>query len=192
MDIMDLINNQLSNPDILKQLGNSVNANPAEVEKAAKIGLPTILEQISRNASTKEGKESLANALDQHKEDDLTDVLGFLKGVDTKDGSKILEHVFSGKNQKIQNSIAKQSGMDSNQVSGLMSMLAPMVLGMLGNQKKSQSLDADGVANLTSQITKYVGKDINLMGIASKLLDSDGDGDIMDDLGGLFGKFFKK
>lgn len=192
MNLMDLLGNQLSNPDILKQLSKSVNAKPEQVENAAKIGLPALVEQISRNASTKEGRNSLAKALDQHKDDDVSDVLGFLKGVDTKDGSKILQHVFSDKNDKVQNSIAKQSGLDSSQASGLMSMLAPMVLGAMGNQKKSQNLDTNGVANLTSQLTKSMGKNTDFMGMASKLLDSDGDGDIMDDVGGLLGKFFKK
>ena len=130
--------------------------------------------------------------MDQHKDDNVSDIVGFLKGVDTKDGSKILQHVFSDKNDKVQNSIAKQSGLDSSQASGLMSMLAPMVLGAMGNQKKSQNLDTNGVANLTSQLTKSMGKNTDLMGMASKLLDSDGDGDIMDDVGGLLGKFFKK
>lgn len=192
MDLMDLIAGQLSNPDILNQLGNSINAKPEQIEKAAKIGLPAMIEQISRNAGTKEGRDALANALEQHKDDDISDISGFLKGVDTQDGMKILQHVFSEKNEKVQNSLAKQSGMDSNQISGLMSMLAPMVLGMLGNQKKSQDLDADGIANLTSQLTKSMGGNNPLMGMASKLLDTDGDGDIMDDLGGLLGKFFKK
>lgn len=192
MDLMDLLGDKLSDPDILKQLGNSVNASPKQVEQATKLGLPTILEQISRNAGTKEGRESLTNALDQHKDDDISDISGFLKGVDASDGSKILQHVFSNKNDKVQNSIAKQSGMDSNQVSGLMSMLAPMVLGALGNQKKSQGLDADGVANFASQLTKTSGKNDGIMGMATKLLDSDGDGDIMDDVGGILGKFFKK
>ena len=192
MDLMGLLGDKLSDPDILKQLGNSVNASPDQVEQATRIGLPTILEQISRNSGSKEGRESLANALDQHKDDDISDIAGFLKGVDTKDGSKILQHVFSNKNDKVQNSIATQSGMDSSQVSGLMSMLAPMVLGALGNQKKYQGLDADGVANFTSQLIKSSGKNDGLMGMANKLLDSDGDGDIMDDVGGLLGKFFKK
>lgn len=192
MDIMDLISKQLSNPDILKQIGDSVNAKPDQVEKVAKLGLPTMLEQLNRNTKDKEGKLALTNALDQHKDDNVDDITGFLKGVDTKDGAKILEHVFSNKNQRVQSTLSKQSGMKTSQVSGIMAMLAPMVLGILGNQKKSQNLDADGVSNLVSQVTNSMGANSGLMGMATKLLDTDGDGDIMDDIGGLLGKFFKK
>lgn len=194
MDLMELIAGQLSNPDILKQLGKQVNSSPQEVEKIVKMGLPTIIEQINRNTNTKDGADALDNALEKHKDDNISDISGFLKGVNTTEGGKILEHVFSNKNQKIQNNIAKQSGMDRSQVSNILSTLAPMVLGMLGNQKKSQNLDADGVANLTTSLTKSLGmgSSNDLMGMASKLLDSDGDGDIMDDLGGLFGKFLNK
>lgn len=192
MDIMDLISKQLSNPDILKQIGDSVNAKPDQVEKVAKLGLPTMLEQLNRNTKDKEGKLALTNALDQHKDDNVDDITGFLKGVDTKDGAKILEHVFSNKNQKVQSTLSKQSGMKTSQVSGIMAMLAPMVLGILGNQKKSQNLDADGVSNMISQVTNSMGANSGLMGMATKLLDADGDGDIMDDIGGLLGKFLKK
>lgn len=192
MDIMDLISKQLSNPDILKQIGDSVNAKPDQVEKVAKLGLPTMLEQLNRNTKDKEGKLALTNALDQHKDDNVDDITGFLKGVDTKDGAKILEHVFSNKNQRVQSTLSKQSGMKTSQVSGIMAMLAPMVLGILGNQKKSQNLDADGVSNMISQVTNSMGANSGLMGMATKLLDADGDGDIMDDIGGLLGKFLKK
>lgn len=192
MDIMDLISKQLSNPDILKQIGDSVNAKPDQVEKVAKLGLPTMLEQLNRNTKDKEGKLALTNALDQHKDDNMDDITGFLKVVDTKDGAKILEHVFSNKNQKVQSTLSKQSGMKTSQVSGIMAMLAPMVLGILGNQKKSQNLDADGVSNMISQVTNSMGANSGLMGMATKLLDADGDGDIMDDIGGLLGKFLKK
>ena len=44
MDILDLITNQLNNPDVLNQLGTKVGANPDQVQKLAQLGLPTMLE----------------------------------------------------------------------------------------------------------------------------------------------------
>ena len=78
MDLMNLIKDQLGNPDVLKQLGQSVGADAGQVSKLTELGLPAILEGLNRNASTEGGAESLAKALDQHQDDDVEDLGNFL------------------------------------------------------------------------------------------------------------------
>ena len=194
MDILDLITNQLNNPDVLNQLGTKVGANPDQVQKLAQLGLPTMLEALNRNASHPEGAQSLARALDKHQIDNLDDISGFLNNVDTNDGSKILGHMFADKGGRVQNNLSQQTGLDGSQISNLLSQFAPLLLGMLSSQKKQQGLDAGGVADMTSQLTGMLGQSGggNLMGLASKFLDADNDGSIIDDVGGLLGKLFRK
>lgn len=190
MNLMDLISGQLNNPSTLNKLGQSVGANPEQVEQLAKIGLPTLMKALSQNASTPDGASALAKALEQHEEDDEDDLDGFLGKVDTNEGAKILQHVLGGKTQTVQNNLASQTGLKSDQVSGLLTQLAPLVLGALGQQKKSQNLDASGISNMLSGVMSGDGND--LMGMASKILDADKDGDIMDDIGNLISGFMKK
>ncbi len=194
MDILDLITNQLNNPDVLNQLGSKVGANPDQVQKLAQLGLPTMLEALNRNASNPEGAQSLARALDNHQIDNLDDISGFLNNVDTNDGSKILGHMFADKSGRVQNNLSQQTGLDGSQISNLLSQFAPLLLGMMGSQKKQQGLDAGGVADMTSQLTGMLGQSGggSLMGLASKFLDADNDGSIIDDVGGLLGKLFRK
>jgi len=190
MNLMDLISGQLNNPAALNKLGQSVGANPEQVEQLAKIGLPTLMKALGQNASTPEGASALAKALEQHEEDDVDDLDGFLGKVDTNEGAKILQHVLGGKTQTVQKNLATQTGLKTDQVSGLLTQLAPLVLGALGQQKKSQNLDASGISNMLSGAMSGGGND--LMGLASKILDADKDGDIMDDIGNLIGGFMKK
>ncbi|AHM56100.1 hypothetical protein EAL2_c08000 [Peptoclostridium acidaminophilum DSM 3953] len=194
MDIMELITSQLSNQEALKKLGKSVNANPSQVEQLTQIGMPVLLEALNRNSNTPQGAEALASALDRHQDDNVDDLIGFLDNVDTSDGEKILQHVLSDKNDRVQSNLAKQTGMDASQVSGLLAQLAPLLLGALGNQKKAQNLDAAGVSNLTSSLTGMLGQSEKggLLGLATQLLDADKDGSIIDDIGNLIGKFLKK
>lgn len=194
MDIMELITSQLSNPEALKKLGKSVNANPSQVEQLTQIGMPVLLEALNRNSNTPQGAQALAGALDRHQDDNVDDLIGFLDNVDTADGEKILQHVLSDKNDRVQSNLAKQTGMDTSQVSGLLAQLAPLLLGALGNQKKAQNLDAAGVSNLTSSLTGMLGQSEKggLLGLATQLLDADKDGSIIDDIGNLIGKFLKK
>lgn len=194
MDLMNLLSNQLLNQDVLGKLGNSVNADPSQVQKLAQLGLPALMEALKRNASTEEGANALAGALEQHQDDNVDDVEDFLQKVDDNDGAKMLSHIFADKNDSVQNSLAKKTGLDVSQVTGLMTKFAPLLLGALGNQKKAQNLDASGIAGLTSQISQSLGQSGGggLMNIAASLLDSDKDGDVMDNLGGLLGGLFKK
>jgi len=194
MNIIDLLTSQMGNTDVLNQLGKSVGANPDQVQKLTQLGLPTILEALNRNASTPDGAQALAGALDQHQDANLDDVTGFLQNVDTNDGANILKHVFGDKSQRVQNNLANQTGMDGGQVSNLLNQLAPLVLGALGQQKREQNLDAAGVSGLTGQLTEMLGQGGSggIMGLASKFLDADHDGSIVDDLGKLLGGFLKR
>jgi len=194
MDILDLLTNQLNNPDVLNKLGQQVGANPDQVQKLTQLGLPTMLEALKRNASDPDGAKALAGALDNHQLDDFDDLSGFLNKVDVNDGAKILGHMFSDKTNRVENNLAQQTGLAGNQVNGLLAQLAPLLLGALGSQKKQQGLDAGGVSDLTGQLTGMLGKSGGggLMDMASKFLDADNDGSIIDDVGSLLGKFFKR
>jgi len=191
MDLMNLIKGQLNNPGVLSQLGQSIGADADQVSKLTQLGLPAMLEGLTRNAQTPEGAESLAKALDQHQDDSVDDLSGFFNKVDTDDGANILDHVFGGKNARVQNSLANQTGLDVGQVSGLLTKLAPMLLGALGNQKKEQNLDASGIAGLLPSLGGLLGGGSGGLSGITSLLDADKDGDIMDDIQGLLGKFLK-
>lgn len=194
MNIIDLLTSHMGNPDVLNQLGKSVGASPDQVQKLTQLGLPTILEALNRNASTPDGAQALAGALDQHQDVNLDDLSGFLNNVDTNDGANILKHVFGDKGQRVQNNLANQTGMDGGQVSNLLNQLAPLVLGALGQQKKEQNLDAAGVSGLTGQLTEKLGQGGSggIMGLASQFLDADHDGSIVDDLGKFLSGLLKR
>lgn len=193
MDILSILNS-LQNKQTVNQLTKSVGADSAQVKKAVELGLPMLMQAISNNAKTPQGAADLAKALDQHKEDPLDDVLGFLDGADINDGKKILGHVFNQKTQTVEKNLAAQTGMSSSQVEKLLAQLAPVVLGALGKEKNQKGIDANGLTSMLPMITKLLGsgsKD-DVLGIAAKLLDADGDGDIMDDVSKSLGGFFKK
>lgn len=192
MDIFKLLNEQMNDRDTLDKLGRSVGARPSQVQQLAQIGLPALLQALGRNASTSEGAASLDHALDQHQGDDVDHLDGFLNNVDREDGAKMLQHIFAGNNVRVQDKLAQKTGMEVNQVSGLMAQLAPLLLGALAQQKKQQHVDQSGIAGMLGGLMKQGGSTNNLMSMAMDLLDADNDGSIADDLGGLFKGFMKR
>ena len=193
MDIFKLLNEQMNDRQTLDKLGGSVGAAPDQVQQLAQIGLPALLQALGRNAATSEGAASLASALDQHQDDDVDDLDGFLNNVDREDGAKMLQHIFGGNNVRVENKLAQKTGMEMNQVSGLMAQLAPLLLGALAQQKKQQNVDQSGITDMLGGLLQQsAGSKNNFMNMAMDLLDADNDGSIMDDLGGMFKGFMKR
>ncbi len=184
--------NQLKQPDVLKQLSKQKSADKNDVSKVVEMGIPTLLQAMQNNGE--EGAKSLAKALDNHQDDDVDDLLGFLQKSDKNEGSKILKHVFGSKTSTLEKKIASSTGVQAHAVDNILAQLAPMVLGVLGQQKKKQNVDANGLSSmlpmLASMLNKSSSKDLKKM--ATSLLDADNDGDILVDVGNLVKGLFKK
>ncbi len=188
MDLTQLLSGQLGNSEWLGKLGQTVGADKSQVEKAMQLGMPAILKALGGNASTPDGAAALSNALDRHQDDEVDDAGDFLGKIDMADASKMLGHIFSGKQDLVAGKLAKQSGLDPSQASDLLARLAPMLMGALGKQKKTQSVDASGLGGMLGGLLGQAGG----IGGLGKMLDQDGDGDVMDDVQGMLGGFFKK
>lgn len=192
-NILDMFSGLLgSNMDqIQKSLGNN---DKNGILSAASVALPAMLEALNKNTNTKEGAESLANALDKdHDGSKLNDITSMISNYKGENGSAILNHMFGEKKENIINSVSKSSGLDTGSATNLMAMLAPFVLEYLGKNKKEQNLDADGISSLTSMASNLLGgSNGDLMGMITNMLDANKDGNIMDDAMNLLGGLFKK
>jgi len=147
-----MLTKQLSDPKVLEQLGKSVGADPKKTQQLAQVALPALMGALQKNAASPEGAKSLNKALEDHKDDKVDDILGFLQNVDTKDGAKMLQHILGGNRDAVQSNLAQKAGLQSNQTSDLLTQLAPLVLGALGNQKKQ-----GGQSDLTNLIGGVLG-----------------------------------
>lgn len=190
MNITDLLTGKLDK-EVMEELSRSTGADKEKIEEAIKIGMPTLLQAMGANANSPAGAASLAKALDSHRGSEVGDMAGFLKNVDAKDGAKILGHILGGDNKKVQSNISRQTGLKEYQVSGLLSQLAPLLLGMLGKEKSSNNLSSMDLSAMLRGLMGITGSR-SVMKKVTKMLDSDGDGNILDDLGKIAGGLFKK
>ncbi len=116
----------------------------------------------------------------------------------TLDGEGILGHLLGAKKPAVAEGVSKASGLDSGQATKLLATLAPIVMGALGKVKKERSLDAGGLANMLSGERQELEKKMpnTSVGGLLSMLDSDGDGDLSDELGklgaGALGSIFGK
>lgn len=76
----------------------------------------------------------------------------------------------------------------------MLQMLAPLLMGTLGKQKREQNLDANGLDSFTSTLaSNFLGGNTNtsnMMNLVTNMLDTNNDGSIVDDVLKMAGKFF--
>jgi hypothetical protein len=154
------------------------------------MALPVILGAMQKNASTPQGAKSLNNALEDNRHDGsiLSQLSGLLENQSgdeglMKDGAGILNHVLGGNQQKVQQGISKVSGVDANSVAKIIQMAAPILMGVLGNQKRKDNVGESGLGDLLGSV---MGENTNHdRSLIETLLDADGDGSVIDDIAGM-------
>lgn len=202
MNLLELMQGHLS-PEIINQMSQEVGAEPQQTQVAAQGVLSTLLGGLSKNAQSPEGAGGILSALDRdHDGSALNDIMGMLSGnpqgasPNAMNGAGILGHILGGQQQGAASMISQASGVAPEGVMGMMMKMAPLVMGVLGQQKQQQGFDASGLASmLGGSVQNQSGNP--LMQMATRFLDKDGDGSVMDDvmgmvgsklLGGIFGK----
>lgn len=118
----------------IDQIAAKLGVDPDTAARAVREGGGAILSGLQKNAATAEGSSAIQAALGKH---------GGLGGtvdvdaVDTADGSKILGHVFGGREQEVARALTdepKTAGIDFGK---LLPILAPIVMGMIAQGQSS-------------------------------------------------------
>ena len=177
----------------LEKLTSQIGGTEGQVKNGLEAALPAMLAALNKNTGTEKGAEALNNALEKHDGSILNNLSGYLSNPDLKDGTGILNHLFGNQTTNVANAISQSSGLDTNGSMKMLQMLAPIVLGALGQQKKENNRDAGGLNALTSMLSGTLGgneKASGIMGLVTNMLDANKDGNVVDDIMGMVGNFF--
>ncbi len=205
-NLIDLLQGQLSE-GLVEQFANQLGGADKQKTAEATSGIISMITSaLAKNAATPEGAGALASALDRdHDGSILDDLMGYATGnmqqssnvnANALNGAGILKHILGGKQGNAIDVISKMSGLESDKTGNLMAMLAPIVLGMLGKQKRQENLDQGGLSDILSKTIQSESSKRKELGMIGKFLDQDGDGSVMDDLANMgmkmFGNFLRK
>jgi len=196
-DILGSLMQQMGGGGV-SEIARSVGLDSSDVTKVLGGAMPAIMAGLTRNSSSSDGAAGLLGALDRdHDGSVLDDVMGYLGGGgNLAGGAGILGHVLGGRQTTVESAVSKSSGVDLASVGKIMAMVAPLIMGVLGKAKRQQGLDASGLAAALGQQERAARQvSPSAVDMFSRMLDSDGDGDSMDDIvkmgSGLLGGLFK-
>jgi len=180
------------NDDVVVQLSKQIGAqDPNQVKKATQGLSQILLEAVTRQANNPGSGTGLMGAI---KKDHDGGILGNLMSVlggqqkaanpSTMNGAGIINHLLGNKQLEVAQVVGQMSGLDIFKSGVLMQLIAPVIMGVVGQQTKSSGLDLGGLAKVLmgGQQQQTQSRGGLGGGLLTKLLDQDGDGNMMDDL----------
>lgn len=192
--ILDLLSQQLGDQDSVAQLSRAIGADSQTTQRAVAGALPVLLGALAGNASRPGGAEPLARALTKDHDGSILDNLtGFLGAGQTSDGEGILRHALGSRQDAAQQQLGRMSGLDADSAGRLMAMLAPLVMGALGRTMRQKQLDASALPGMLDKERRSAEQSLpGIGGMLTQLLDSDGDGQFLDDAARMLGSFLNR
>jgi hypothetical protein len=136
-------------PEVSRQISRRLGVDQQTVQMLVTIAVPILVAALARNSANPQGASSLANALARdHDGTILQDVPGAVRNYEDQPGDGILNHVLGDQRGEVVDVLTQATGADG---SAMLQMLAPIVMGVLGNMQRQQRLDAGGLATTLGQ-----------------------------------------
>lgn len=190
--VLDALEAQLG-PETIQAMSSQLGTDTAATANAITMALPILLGGLSKNASTAEGSAALDRALNAH-DGGILDNLGGLLGSGA--GAAILGHILGPRRDAVQDGVGRASGLNVQQIGQLLTLLAPLVMGVLGRMKRDDGVNADQLPVVLGKANLDMARQSTAVGDLSRIADSDHDGNVADEIarigssivGGMFGR----
>jgi len=181
MDLEKIVQGYITN-NIAKQIAEKLNMDPNMVQGLVNKAVPLLLGGMAQNADKDPAQaEGLFKAITKDHDGSVFNNLGaLLSDPKSMKADKILQHVLGGKEDTVETALAADSGIKKEEATGMMQMLAPLVMGALGKEQSEKNLENDHLAKMFQQEKEQIQKQKATNPLLA-MLDKEGDG-VADDL----------
>ena len=129
MNLLSLLLKGMTTTASVSALSKKTGISAKTIKKLLPLALPILLKAMTSNASSSSGAQSLLGALTQHTSKKPLEVQ--ISNADEKDGAAIIGHILGGNTASVSNELSAETGISSNEVNLLMSLIAPAMLSSL-------------------------------------------------------------
>lgn len=195
--IFDVLVKQMGG-EVTKQISKQLGASEDVTRNAMPEVVGLLLGALANNTRKPGGAQALSNALNKdHDGGILDDISGFLDNFKDGEGDGILRHVLGDKRTAVEQRLSSDTGLDTGSIANFLTMVAPLILGVLGKNQKQSGLTAESLAGLLQTERSRTQQSVpQSASILSQLLDADRDGDVTDDVAkmglGFLSKLFRR
>lgn len=150
MNLLQLLLGSLTSNDSVNSMSKKTGVSSKMTSKLLMMAIPLLISYMTKNASKKEGAQSLLGALTQHNSKET--VANQVANADAVDGAKIIGHILGQDQNTVINNLAKESGASAAEVNTILSNIAPALLSSLSTATNSTAAKQTSGVNLADGI----------------------------------------
>ena len=184
--ILDLLNSSIGE-QMIRGVAEETGQPEDKTADLLSMGMPVLLGAMKKNvAASPEGAQGLIDLLDSGDAGSILDDLGgfFGGGVDqsVKDqGAGLLGNLLGERQPQVENALSQRSGLDTAAIANILKIGAPILLGFLARQRAQANVsDAGGLNSMLGGMLS--GQSGHNQDLITSLIDTDGDGSVLDDI----------
>lgn len=129
MNLLQLLLGTLTTNDSVSSVSKKTGVSSKTISKLLMVAVPLLISYMTKNASKKDGAQSLLGALTQHTSTET--VSQQIAKADTDDGAKIIAHILGQDQNAIVSNLAKESNLSAKEVNSVLNSIAPALLNSL-------------------------------------------------------------
>ena len=157
MNLLNVLLQSMTTDDSVEALTKRSGASSSALGNLIPLALPLLLQGLTNNASDAGGASSLLSALGQHTS--TAPMASQIQNADLSDGSAILSHIFGGNLGNVTGQLSQQTGLTDQQVSSVLSSMAPGVLSGLSAATQTAQQQQNGI-DLTDLMQLFGGQPV--------------------------------
>ncbi|HCN50807.1 MAG TPA: hypothetical protein DIT10_17255 [Chryseobacterium sp.] len=150
MSLIDLLTGNTGN-QVAEQAENKFGINRNQVIALLAVATPLIISYLRNKSQDAKEAEALNTALDK---DHNGSILNDASQIEARqaEGGSILDHIFGGQKSTVENQLSQNTGISIDKIGPILAMLAPVVMGYIGQQKQQNNVGAGGLGDLLGGI----------------------------------------
>lgn len=149
MNITDLITGGIGS-NVTSAISKTLNIDEDKTKWLVAAAVPLMVAALNYNAKkSSEKAENINKALEQHDGSIFSQLDKLTDSAVSTDGKRIVQHIFGSNTDVVKTNLASRTGLSTEKIEGALALLAPLVMGFFGKQKK---LNNGGVGDLIGNI----------------------------------------
>ena len=153
VNLVAILERLLGSDEVLSRIGSLIGLSPEQARTAIGGAVPAILAGLVGVAQRPEGRDQLAATLRDQDPGPLDNLSGMLSGDRgtslVSSGSNTLSSLFGqNKVNGLAGALSKYAGLNEGSTASLLGAVAPVVMGVLGREQRTQGLDSQGLARM--------------------------------------------
>lgn len=155
MNLSELISGSIGTQAI-DGISNQLGIEKDKTQWVVSAAVPLMMSSLKYNAGKNPKANADIQALADHHEGSIFDNLGSLFGsTRSQEDSQIVDRIFGKNTDQVKNSLAEKAGLSTSNISGILALLGPIVLGFIGKHRKGTP--DGGLTDVLGGIVKETG-----------------------------------